>query len=56
MLKDKPVISNQHGALAMAVVPFIYGIIESQFIPLHIFFGFSWLALYFFFLPLSFPI
>ncbi|EXI63008.1 membrane protein [Mannheimia granulomatis] len=51
MLQDKPVISNQHGALAMAILPFIYAIIESQFIPLHIFFVLSWLSLYLFSYP-----
>ncbi|MDD0823624.1 YwiC-like family protein [Mannheimia sp. AT1] len=51
MLNDKPVISNQHGALAMAILPFFYGVIASRFIPLHIFFGLSWLALYFFSYP-----
>lgn len=51
MFKDKPVISNQHGALAMAVFPFIYAVIKSGFTPLHIFFGLSWLSLYFFSYP-----
>lgn len=51
MLKVQPVISNQHGALVMAVIPFTYGIIESQFMPLHMFFGLSWLSLYFFSYP-----
>lgn len=51
MLQDKPVISNQHGALAMAVLPFIYGVIESGFTQLHLFFFLSWLFLYFFSYP-----
>lgn len=51
MWQDKPVISNQHGALAMAVLPFIYAVIESGFIPLHLFFFLSWLSLYFFSYP-----
>lgn len=51
MFKEKPVISNQHGALAMAILPFIYAVIESGFTPLYIFFGLSWLFLYFFSYP-----
>lgn len=51
MLKDKPVFSNQHGALVMAFVPFFYGIIESHFTYLHVFFALSWLFLYFFSYP-----
>ncbi|MGX3021709.1 YwiC-like family protein [Ursidibacter sp. B-7004-1] len=47
MFKEKPIISNQHGALVMAFVPFLYGIFESHFIVQHIFFGLSWLFLYF---------
>lgn len=51
MLKDKPVISNQHGALAMAILPFLYAVIKNGFMTLHIFFGLSWLSLYFFSYP-----
>lgn len=51
MFKEKPVISNQHGALAMAMLPFLYAIIKSGFTPLHIFFGLSWLFLYLFSYP-----
>lgn len=51
MFKEKPVISNQHGALAMAMLPFLYAVIESGFSTLHIFFGLSWLFLYFFSYP-----
>ncbi|MGX2966479.1 YwiC-like family protein [Ursidibacter sp. B-7004-1] len=47
MFKEKPIISNQHGALVMAFVPFLYGIFASHFIVQHIFFGLSWLFLYF---------
>lgn len=51
MLKEKPVISNQHGALAMAILPFTYAVIESGFTPLHLFFGLAWLSLYLFSYP-----
>ncbi|KAE9540444.1 YwiC-like family protein [Ursidibacter maritimus] len=51
MFNEKPIISNQHGALVMAFVPFLYGIFESHFIVQHISFGLSWLFLYFFSYP-----
>lgn len=51
MLNEKPVISNQHGALAMAILPFIYAVLESEFSILHLFFGLSWLFLYLFSYP-----
>ncbi|WP_427833774.1 YwiC-like family protein [Actinobacillus pleuropneumoniae] len=51
MLKDKPVISNQHGALVMAFVPFLYAGFKSGFSPLHFWFAFSWLFLYLFSYP-----
>lgn len=50
---SKPVISNQHGALAMAVVPFLY----AQTVMLqtagfyHLSLGLAWLFLYFFSYP-----
>lgn len=47
MLKDKPIFSNQYGALVMAFVPFIYGIISTRLISLHLFLALSWLFLYF---------
>ncbi len=51
MFKDKPIFSNQHGALVMAFVPFIYGIFESRFVFPHIWLGLAWLFLYFFSYP-----
>ncbi|QIW16308.1 hypothetical protein A4G20_08160 [Pasteurellaceae bacterium RH1A] len=47
MFKDKPVISNQHGALVMALIPFLYAIFTSHFHYQHLFLGLSWLFLYF---------
>lgn len=46
MLKDKPVLSNQHGALVMAFVPYLYGIFASHFTLSHLWLGLSWLFLY----------
>lgn len=51
MLADKPVISNQHGALVMAFVPFIYAISLVGFEPIHLLLGFCWLCWYFFSYP-----
>ncbi|WGE32255.1 YwiC-like family protein [Actinobacillus genomosp. 2] len=51
MLKDKPVISNQHGALVMAFVPFLYAGFKSGFSYQHIWFALSWLFLYLFSYP-----
>lgn len=52
MLNEKPVISNQHGALAMAFVPYFYAVFQSpQFHTSLIFFGISWLFLYLFSYP-----
>lgn len=46
MFKDKPVISDQHGALVMALIPFIYAIsLNPHWI--HLSFLISWLFLYF---------
>lgn len=50
-LNQKPLISNQHGALAMAFVPFLYGIFAGKFSFLHIWLGLSWLGLYLFSYP-----
>lgn len=47
VFNDKPIISNQHGALVMAFIPFLYGIFASQFSPFHLLFAASWLFLYF---------
>ena len=52
MLNEKPVISNQHGALAMAFVPYFYAVFQSP--KWHIsllFFGIAWLFLYLFSYP-----
>lgn len=51
LFTQKPLISNQHGALAMAVVPFLYGIFSGHFTVLHIWLGLSWLFLYLFSYP-----
>ncbi|WGE89646.1 YwiC-like family protein [Actinobacillus arthritidis] len=51
MLKDKPVISNQHGALVMAFVPFLYAGFKSGFSLQYFWFALSWLFLYLFSYP-----
>ncbi len=51
MLKDKPVISNQYGALVMAFVPLIYGLSLTHFQIVSVFFILSWLFLYLFSYP-----
>ncbi len=51
MLKDKPVISNQYGALVMAFVPLTYGLGLGNFQIVSIFFIFSWFFLYLFSYP-----
>lgn len=53
MFKDKPVISNQHGALAMAFVPFIYALFElgDQANYRHALFAIAWFFLYLFSYP-----
>lgn len=48
----KPVISNQHGALVMAFVPFLYGMLAGQPSLWHLSLGLAWLALYFCSYPL----
>lgn len=50
-MQDKPIISNQHGALVMAFVPFCYAITETGFIFNHFWLGLSWLFLYLFSYP-----
>lgn len=50
-MKDKPILSNQHGALVMAFVPFSYGIFESHVVLNHLWLGLSWLFLYLFSYP-----
>lgn len=44
---DKPIFSNQYGALVMAFVPFIYGISASHWVWAHLWLGLSWLFIYF---------
>lgn len=51
MFKEKPIISNQYGALVMALIPFLYGIFASQWTLEHLWFGLSWLFLYLFSYP-----
>ncbi|AFU19330.1 YwiC-like family protein [Actinobacillus suis] len=51
MFNDKPVISNQHGALAMAFIPFLYGMFASVPTLNHLFLGLAWLFLYLFSYP-----
>ncbi|WGE45636.1 YwiC-like family protein [Actinobacillus equuli] len=51
MFNDKPVISNQHGALAMAFIPFLYGMFASVPMLNHLFLGLAWLFLYLFSYP-----
>ncbi len=51
MLKDKPVISNQYGALVMAFVPLTYGLSLTHFQIVSVFFILSWFFLYLFSYP-----
>ncbi|MDP8052458.1 YwiC-like family protein [Pasteurella atlantica] len=51
MIKNKPVISNQYGALVMAFIPLLYGISLTHFHFIYIFFTLSWLFLYLFSYP-----
>lgn len=52
MFKDKPVISNQYGALIMAFVPFLYALFTVPSFHWHlILFGIAWLFLYLFSYP-----
>ena len=43
----KLLISNQHGAIVMALMPFLYGMLLSHPIWQHIFFLLAWFSLYF---------
>ena len=52
MLNEKPVISNQHGALAMAFLPYFYAVIQAKEYNWQLFlFGIAWLFLYLFSYP-----
>ena len=52
MLNGKPVISNQHGALAMAFLPYFYAVIQAKAYDWSLFlFGIAWLFLYLFSYP-----
>lgn len=42
----KLLISNQHGAIVMALMPFLYGMLTSQFIWQHLFLLLAWCCLY----------
>ncbi|MDO5053986.1 MAG: YwiC-like family protein [Pasteurella oralis] len=42
----KLLISNQHGAIVMALMPFLYGMLSSQPIWQHLFLFLAWAALY----------
>lgn len=50
-MRDRPIISNQHGALVMAFVPFFYAVFTSHVVINHIWLGISWLFLYLFSYP-----
>lgn len=52
MLNEKPVITNQHGALAMAFLPYFYAVIQAKEYNWQLFlFGIAWLFLYLFSYP-----
>ncbi|AUI66119.1 MULTISPECIES: YwiC-like family protein [Glaesserella] len=51
MFKEKPIISNQHGALVMAFVPCLYGIFASHWVTAHLWLGLSWFFVYLFSYP-----
>lgn len=51
MFNEKPILSNQHGALVMAFLPYFYGIVASEWIFPHLWLGLAWLFLYFFSYP-----
>lgn len=51
LFRQKPMVSNQHGALAMAFVPFLYGMWCGELHILHLWLGLSWLCLYLFSYP-----
>lgn len=52
MLNEKPVISNQHGALAMAFLPYFYAVFKvPHWHYTLLFFGIAWFFLYLFSYP-----
>lgn len=51
MFTEKPILSNQHGAFVMAIIPYFYGIFASHWIMPHLWLGLSWLFLYLFSYP-----
>ncbi|AAP95427.1 hypothetical protein A6046_05045 [[Haemophilus] ducreyi] len=51
MYKVNPVIPNQHGALVMASIPFVYGMFAAKPIINHSWLALSWLFLYLFSYP-----
>lgn len=51
MFKEKPVLSNQHGALVMAFVPFLYAMWLGGWVADHLWLGLAWLFTYFFSYP-----
>ncbi|MDO4625796.1 MAG: YwiC-like family protein [Pasteurellaceae bacterium] len=42
----KLLLSNQHGAIVMALMPFLYGMLHAQPIIWHLFLGLAWFSLY----------
>lgn len=51
LLGEKPILSNQHGAMVMAFVPYFYGIAASQWVSEHLWLGLAWLFAYLFSYP-----
>lgn len=51
MRLKKPLVSNQHGALVMAFVPFLYAILQTEARLVHLWLGLSWLFAYLFSYP-----
>lgn len=51
MWLEKPLISNQHGALVMAFVPFLYAILQTETRFAHLWLGLAWLFAYLFSYP-----
>lgn len=47
----KILVSNQHGAVVMALLPFLYGMLSSHFIWQHLFLLLAWFCLYLFTYP-----
>lgn len=50
-LDEKPMMSNQHGALVMAFIPYFYGISASHWVNEHFWLGLTWIFLYLFSYP-----